>query len=674
MKKIAAKISSCFLIVILMLQIITPAFSIFVNAETIIKDEMNTSIENDLSNVDLSNYPVNPLGECEIISFMEYCYSYQNQYKNCYGIYIYIYNPTCQFIERISTRNNVSMRIGDESAEFNKYYLEYMDRTDDGLFYKFKLKESTDILVKARNYALSHDDKRRYEIAELNIDHGAQKFESVNVSNIYEWSGFGAGLGNDNFDTSTLRCVNYGSRSIHLTLKHTNYRFAEKDDVRDELNSVFFSIPREYFYEFGNLNSVRAEWYEYKTNPIYITSDSGAYNGLWGMRGVTINEFGQLKNGYHSNCYWRVFWDETKETMGGAAGTPGYHYTKYYFGQTYNGKCRDDIDETGSYSFGTYAGNKDSWRYEKRLDWLFYVENISGADAYCVSKDEVKKYMEDYTKDFPNQSLVQGKYAKNLFANSIDSDRIAFLEDSSATRGHVVMDFYVDSASNQGNSFVDANASQGSWNKFWYGTDYETVTYSPIRVIHENDLLRGKDSFSFEFYVNINDVDDIKSSAEEAYANGEIPVLLRFAVTDYYASVARFDYAEENRVDMSDQDGYVAQETVFLDFDVISLGFKSANGYEETIIGVVADPIDIINGLTPPEELTEDEDSWWKEIMMILLLVILIVVFVFFVGPFGSLIRFIWNGIKNIISFIISLISLPFRFIGKLFKNTRDRS
>ena len=145
-------------------------------------------------------------------------------------------------------------------------------------------------------------------------------------------------------------------------------------------------------------------------------------------------------------------------------------------------------------------------------------------------------------------------------------------------------------------------------------------------------------------------------------------MLLRFALTDYYASTARFDLAEEDGVRMSEQDGYVAQETVFLDFDVLSMGFESEDGYNEVVIGVVANPIDIINGLTPPEDLVENQE-WWQKIMMVLTIIVIILLCVFFSGPIGFVLKIVFEGIKFLFSLIFKILFAPFKFLGWLFKS-----
>ena len=119
-------------------------------------------------------------------------------------------------------------------------------------------------------------------------------------------------------------------------------------------------------------------------------------------------------------------------------------------------------------------------------------------------------------------------------------------------------------------------------------------------------------------------------------------VLFRFAVTDYYASTARFDYEND---EMSDPDGYVAQETMFFDFKVISLTFRDELE-KETVIGVVSTPLDIVNGVEPSPDASKDLADWdWGGLLemgvstvgQVLLLVVAAVAAVFIVWLLGKL-------------------------------------
>ena len=114
-------------------------------------------------------------------------------------------------------------------------------------------------------------------------------------------------------------------------------------------------------------------------------------------------------------------------------------------------------------------------------------------------------------------------------------------------------------------------------------------------------------TFASTYKVNPDEAASILEYCLATLENGARPVLFRFAVTDYYASTAYFDW--EHNPFFTNADGYVAQETVFLDFDIISLTFRAESGVE-TVIACVADPMDIINGLTPPTDLDPMYWDW----------------------------------------------------------------
>ena len=50
---------------------------------------------------DLTLYPFDENKEIQIVSFIEYCYSYRASQRKDYGLYVYIYNPKGLNIENI---------------------------------------------------------------------------------------------------------------------------------------------------------------------------------------------------------------------------------------------------------------------------------------------------------------------------------------------------------------------------------------------------------------------------------------------------------------------------------------------------------------------------------------------------------------------------------------------
>ena len=139
---------------------------------------------------------------------------------------------------------------------------------------------------------------------------------------------------------------------------------------------------------------------------------------------------------------------------------------------------------------------------------------------------------------------------------------------------------------------------------------------------------------------------------------------MRFALTDYYASEARFDYAEEDKFDMSDVNGYVAQEHVFLNFDILSLEYTSEDGFTKTVVGVVADSIDIINGLTAPENIPYEEAEWWQKLMALLFLILLINIITNIFFPFmRPIFNLFYKLIGTLINIVFRILTIPLRLI-----------
>ena len=94
----------------------------------------------------------------------------------------------------------------------------------------------------------------------------------------------------------------------------------------------------------------------------------------------------------------------------------------------------------------------------------------------------------------------------------------------------------------------------------------------------------------------------------------------------------------------------MARETVFLDFDIIELTLLRDT--TETIIPVVASPIDVVGGISAPIE--KDGFAWWKVVVAILAVILLLVLL-------SPILPYIFQA-------IIWVIMLPFKAIAALCK------
>ena len=90
-------------------------------------------------------------------------------------------------------------------------------------------------------------------------------------------------------------------------------------------------------------------------------------------------------------------------------------------------------------------------------------------------------------------------------------------------------------------------------------------------------------------------------------------------------------------------DTYVAQQTVFFDFDIIELTFNKNGVYH--VIPVVSDPVDVVNEINAPEA----ELQVWK---IILGLVALCVLLYFLVPVLPQILSTVLDFISKIISTI----------------------
>ena len=72
---------------------------------------------------DLADYPHNSKGKPQIISFVEFCYSYYAEKQADYGLYIYVYNPQDVTFDMSTERNKIQLTYGDKQS-YSKYSLE----------------------------------------------------------------------------------------------------------------------------------------------------------------------------------------------------------------------------------------------------------------------------------------------------------------------------------------------------------------------------------------------------------------------------------------------------------------------------------------------------------------------------------------------------------------------
>lgn len=651
-------------------------FSIKAFADEQVKYD-RTKIEYDLSDMNLLEYEFKT--DVEVIRFQEYCYA-PNGASDNYGLYLYVFNPTgTAFVQTDENLVNMAVAYNDEGqpSAYENLKLMYLDETDDGRFIKYKVSDSKRLYKVANDYEEDFE-KRRYDVVgfEFTQKDGGKfvtKQEEVGISKTYYYTGYSASGDNN---VSTLKCEVQKLETIELDVQHTNYLMenyglnGEEDfNICDNLHTVYFSVPERYFTEYGDLQKIAAEWYEYKTSPIFVTSDDEAYEAFKPYLGQTlINDDGEPLG---KDLYWRVFWDYYVRREYIEIGlVPVGYYDIYYYYWRFNSLYMDNDEWGETFRYASGAQNID------RMSWLLLRDTDStNREEYWVSSKELLTYAQWYSENYSNgNSLILDKYSTDLFStfgnelNAIDEDRQKNLVDfeNGATSGRVNLEINAEDKQNLVDmgkiSYISdiIGALKGE-------TNTEIDCIKVLSAADKTDIVSlGPESFAEKYYVNKHEAKDIQDYCVKEIENGNRVVFFRFAVTDYYSANARFDEIDKA---MSSEDGFVSQQTVFLNFGVISLTFRNEL-QKDTVIGVVANPIDIFSSIEPGEDMREVNRLDFDLNLAIGLILggLALAIFAPFLAPLlGQVFNLLGSAIVWIFNALLTVIALPFKLIGKLF-------
>ena len=596
-------------------------------------DDLFSSTVNGLP-FDIKNFPFNEKSSIQILNFVEFCYTYKESKKDDFGLYVYVYNPQGLDIDKTSKQNKIQLATySDEFGEhYDKFELQFINEAEQsnykGLFYKYKIvdKKGADgkTLIDRVN-----SNERVYKVSGIELlTKGNTNATEYGVGGTYKFSGYAKGYGPDVNAESNLVCSVENLETLSLEVHHTNYRTGVSSlgaDHYNEVNTVYFAVPNRIFKEYGNLQKIRAEWWEYKTKMAAITSNYDYYkNTLLPYTGTYTGEYNSSVNNYLYSGYY---------------GQSGMGYANHYFDWTYNKDLSmksslmftqtyhsDKVSDIMPYAFYSPAVDVDS------VFKFLYSDPIAGS----VDSTQVAEWIYTYSNNL-NHGYIDcngRKISKDLFEDDVDSGRDMGYNDKTIDLGDT---FDLNS--------YDSNHNW--WNKFWdYGfswpdTSEQYSDVAPIYELKESDLSGSDADISKRLLINSDDVDELKDFFDAAEKNDERVILFRFANTDYYCAPAFAPHVQN----ITKTDTYVAQQTVFLDFDIIELTFNKDGVYH--VIPVVSSPMDIVNGFTPPPPKFE----WWKVILALLILVLLFVLIYPILPHVISFVIFIFKWVVKIIAF-----------------------
>ena len=643
-----------------------------------------TNVLDDLESCEDFNilqYPINPLADpkIQVIEVVEYCYSYDETKRDKYGLYLYVYNPTLLELDATSGQNKVQLAVKYNSHTitnnsrptlYEKFDIKFCSKVDSGiykgLFYKFKVvdhKSADDKTIAER----VNSSMRRYDISGIELlTVGNSNATEYPISKTYNFSGYSKGMGADEeLDEITLKSEVL--ETVSLDVKNTYYRTGHSNkgkNHQNQLDSVYFAVDNALLDKYGKLQEIRAEWYEYKTQPIIVTDVEEFYNKARNYIGQVIHPIDDAQNtevGYYL-------------IMNRVTGSSSDARVLYDWAWNFRNR-------------GSYSDRDDA----KALYYLFYNSDISydpKADKIKdggVDSNRLTEYIMNYDKSFSSGRLPikGGNISADLFLSEVDENR---------TRGYNVHD--INAADINITQMLSYNSTKPSfWDKskdfgFWKtlfnnlpdNLDETIIDLPPIAAVKDSDIVSGDDyTTSKNLYINSKDVSGFTEYYNSAKKEYKTTFLFRFAVTDYYANpveVGRLNsggFWNDNSTSW-ENGAYYAQETVFFDFDIIQLTFGD-NGVLTTI-PVVSSPIDIFDDITTPLEPDDsgfDWDKFWKILVFAIIVIIAIAVIICVIVFFPHIITFIvWliRGIAKLFVLLLKgiwlIISAPFRGIAAI--------
>lgn len=570
----------------------------------------HTNVIDDLlsaENFSIYDYPANTYGEIELINFVEYGYSANGNHD--YGLYVYVYNPRQLEFSELPTANKIQLSVGN--GTYKKYSLKFLSKSSnyndfvkERLFYKFKIEGADELLSKLDKEA------RIYNISGIELlEQTSKTAKEYHVGGKYTVTGYAKGYGLDSNDESTLNQNITNLRTIKLNVESTFFRTPPyKLNTQHQLNTVYFGVPNQILKEYGNLQKVQAEWYEYETEPIII-ADKNLYNSLEPYIGVEIGEYTNDKN-----C---------------PSLSVGYKKVQYTGGSTTSYKW--------TYNIGLGL-NTLTDRYSPQLSYLFLAEG--NALDYTLPNDLLLNYIYLYDKSFNRGTLP----IKN---DSISADLFKTYDNPIDCYKNVNID-----AEDKFNmlSYDSTNPWWQKWIDYpWFnapsglGKDFKDIP--PIYKVSDNDLLND---IANKLYIDKNDTVDFAKYYAEQKVMDKSTFLFRFAVSDYYSAQLRTSFG-------GGLNGYMAEQTAYLDFDILSLTFEKEGTYIN--IPVVSNPIDIVGDVTPPPA----NIPWWLIILLVIVGIILVIMFL------PQILLFLFK-------LIIWIIKLPFVLVKKTYELCKQKA
>ena len=564
-------------------------------------DITKSSVTEDLETIyNLSDYKADSTDNgIYLITAMEYGFGTSD-----HTLYLYFFNPSKKTVvasdfNKITIAN--SCTSDGKPTSYNKCSISVCSISTDKLFIKCKLNSGT-------KFYYSFSGARHYSIGEVELYGTAEDVDGVKSYECgYTFSFSGSG--------NSLSCNRTDELTISLNVHQTSYLTgdsAKENDVdfavvgnsfySNQINSVYFSIPKAIEYEYGDLYSIKYEYYKYRTSPILVVDDDNTYSNLSYLSGKKLGD-----GNFDYSIFFRV--------RSFASGISASSYFGYFFG--------DKLDSSSTV-YKYYDKYPEFGTYQDYHTLVLKADDVSDRDNILISSNKLQDAFKNYAplgedNNYINYSGItvgSNEYFGDLF------DLDYFEENYYPAEVKVGEEFDMP-------SFADMLEEEGvgRFERLWkYGLDiclnienYDNTIQDMkyIEQVNYTDIPSTPENASSKYLVSVDDITAFRDYCSDAARNSENVYLLRYAISDDYHCL---------EMEKSNLDGNImlVQENVYLDFDIITLSFEK-NG-DITVIPVVSDPTDGFTGienvtpLPPDEALGEFVDNsfdglkdWWKD-------------------------------------------------------------
>lgn len=561
--------------------------SLLRNASSEEKSIYETTVLEDLRNLD--SFDENAVrSDFEFLYLSDYRYSMNN--NGNYDLFMYFYVKNEALVQNLCY---AYMGIGSENATYFRQDLVFRSYEDGYCKVSLPYSERIDF----HNEHLYGSMERVYRLSSINVlerNNGYTDIKAYDVSRVYTISGFSSGIYQDegNMEISWV-----GDKTISIDVKANVWSSEPQWDFRNNVFYAYFDIPEDLFIQYGTLKRVHYSYEKVLLNPLFhflSNFDYSKYNnyGTWKSNAgfdhylafaeinpnkvITMTAFDWFNQIEQQNLY---AWDNNSLSLCG--------YTA------------SDIHNKLS-----YATTRKQYvcfnKYFLKEQCVFtsnnYYQDFLGSDI-------VQRF-----KQYPNQLTY-----RNYGLTDVNTEAADF---GSLASTNIIWRDYSDWA---------LSARRDVWNLSFSDKEYrdDAKIWEILDTSHLNDSIQD---FSDYYFVNTDDVSDIKQRVTNNSLNHTQTVILRYGNE---LQNIRYIFDTFNGAFDSDFEcvGVASLQTLYKDFQIIDFTFEDSG--TETVIGVIDDPITTTGNIPGVPDLSKDGASFnWKIVVAVILGILIIVLLI----------------------------------------------